>query len=927
MNTSIPTTHALIGRRHERAVLDGLLADVREGRSRVLALRGEPGVGKSALLQHVARQALGCTVVRAAGVESEMELAYAGLHQLCAPLLDGLDSLPGPQQNALRAAFGLSAGASPDRFMTGLAVLGLLSASARERPLVCLVDDAHWLDEASAETLAFVCRRLSVGPMGIVLAVRPDADRQQDDGIPELAVDHLSDRDARILLQSVMPGRLDDDVLRRFLSEADGNPLALLELPRGLTAEQLAGGFRMPEVRSLRGRIEQSYARRVAALPEATRRLLLIVAAEPRQDPVLLWRAATRVQVTVADAAPAVEAGLIDFGGEVRFRHPLVRSTIYRAASAQDRRLVHRALAESTDAEKDPDRRAWHLAHATTGLDDAVAAELERSAGRAQARGGLAAAAAFWERAAELSADPSLRTQRALAAARCKFQAGSPEKALRLLAVAESNGSEEPAASRAHLLRAQIAAATGHGQEVRLIDAGRRLETVDTELARETYRDAFYAALLDGRLAPGDAVVEVAQAVRTLATGDSTPVDRRHPTARLIEGLAAVVVDGYAAGAPILQQSVTTLRHARLSTDGEVGWLPLAVRVGIDTWDDGAWSELAAHAADTARDRGLLRLLPVVLNSGLALQLFSGELTTATGMSDEYLAVAAATERTAPPYGPLIIAAWRGADTETTTIGDGATADAVARGEGQWITARGWALAVLHNGRGRYDEALAAAQDGAARPNELGIASWSMVELVEAAARAGTPDRAHAAGDRLTEAALACGTDWALGTAARSRALLTDGHEAEAAYREAIERLGRTKIRWLLARTHLVYGEWLRREGRRVDARTQLTTAYEMLADMGSDAFAERARRELAATGATARRRSVETAVELTEQEAQIARLASEGHTNPQIAGQLYLSARTVEWHLRKVYAKLGITSRTEISGVLALRGPVPAGP
>jgi DNA-binding CsgD family transcriptional regulator len=410
-------------------------------------------------------------------------------------------------------------------------------------------------------------------------------------------------------------------------------------------------------------------------------------------------------------------------------------------------------------------------------------------------------------------------------------------------------------------------------------------------------------------------VVEVAEAVRAFTARTSTSADRPRPTAGLIEGLASVVVDGYAAGAPALRRSLAELRRETLDAEAATGWLALAVRLGIDTWDDDAWADLADRSVVLARDRGLLRVLPVVLNSALALKLFSGELAGARELADEYAAVAAATERTAPPYATLVIAAWRGRSDETVAIADGATAEATARGEGQWLTARAWTLAVLHNGHGRYDEALAAAQEGAARPHELGLASWSMVELVEAAARAGVPERARTAAARLEETATACGTDWALGTAARSRALLTDGPEAEAAYREAVERLGSTRVRWLLARTHLVYGEWLRREGRRVDAREQLTLAHDQLADMGADAFAERARRELAATGATARRRSVETAVELTEQEALIARLAADGHTNPQIAGRLFISARTVEWHLRKIYSKLGITSRKELRG------------
>lgn len=917
MSTSPNAVTALIGRGPECAELDDVLASVRAGTSRVLALRGEPGTGKTALLEYVGRQARDFTVVRATGVESEMELAYAGLHQLCAPLLDGLARLPVPQQDALGSAFGLTTGPPPDRFMIGLAMLGLMSEAVRERPLLLLVDDLQWLDDASAQALTFVRRRLGAEPVGIITTSRPVADSETDhDDVAELPLGGLSDRDARVLLQSVVPGRIDEDVLRRLLAEAGGNPLALLELPRGLSPEQLAGGYRMPEVRSLRGRIELSYARRIAALPDSTRRLLLVAAAEPRQDPVLVWRAATRLQIAVADAVPAVAEELIDFGGEVRFRHPLVRSTVYRTASSSDRRRVHRALAEATDPVQDSDRRAWHLAHATDGLDGAVADELARSAGRAQARGGMAAAAAFWERAVELTPDPRLRAERALAAARSKFHVGAQDPALRLLAVAEAGALDERSAAAAQLLRAQIAQAVGHGQEASLLDAARQLEPVDVELARETYRDAFYAAGTAGRLARHDGMLQVARAVRAseaLAANQAT--DR--PSELLLIGLAATLVDDPATGVPLLRRALDGVRAEPVLTDRATHWLPLAARVAHDTWDDESWEEITERMIDVARDRALLLMLRAALMSGMALQLFAGRLSRAQAMADECAVLVTATGDVMPPYGPLVLAAWRGQDHPLAELVEDIEREAAERHEGQWISACGWATAMLDNGQGRYDKALVAAERGSAHPEELGIATWSMVELVEAAARNGTPERAEAAMRRIDAIADASGTNWALGTAARSRALLTDAHGAEAHYRQAIDRLTRTPMRWFTARTHLVYGEWLRREGRRVDARAQLAVAHDMLAEMGADAFAERARRELAATGATVRRRSVETAIELTEQEAQVARLAADGHTNPQIAGRLFISPRTVEWHLRKVYSKLGIASRTELGRAL----------
>ncbi|MBD5788309.1 AAA family ATPase [Cellulosimicrobium terreum] len=911
------TTGSLIGREHECGVLDGLVQGLRAGHGAVLSIRGDAGVGKTELLRYLGERATGCLVVRATNVESEMELAYAGLHQLCMPLLGNLPTLPPPQRDALGAAFGLTDGGAPDRFMVGLAVLGLMSEAARERPLVCLVDDAHWLDHASAETLTFVARRLGADPVAIVSTSRPVRAGSVSWDLPHLDLVGLSDHDARTLVSATVPGRLDEDVLRQLLAEADGNPLALLELPRGLSPDELAGGFGMTGARALPSRIERSYERRIDELPEATRRLLLVVAAEPRQDPVLIWRAATRLGLTVAQAAPAVADDLVDFGGEVRFRHPLVRSTVYRTASAAERRAAHRALADATNPGLDPDRRAWHLAHATSGLDEDVAAQLDRSASRAQERGGFAAAAAFRQRAAALTPDPGRRAERALLAAYCTLQAGAPERALRLLPVVETGTVDESAQARAQLLRAQIASALGHGHESPLLSAARRLEPVDAELARETYRDAFYAALNGGRLAVGDEMTAVASAVRASPAVTSTPPDQRTSTILLLEGLATVVVDGYAAGAPLLQGAIRATRADTTTGDPQLRWLPLVARTSHVVWDDAAWEELSDRMIDVARDRGQLRMLPVGLQSGVALQLFCGRLARAQTMAGEWSVVVSATGNPGAPYGSMLVSAWRGRADEMAAVLAEVEPDVEARREGQWIASSSWAGAMLANGLGRYDEALVAAQRGSARLEDVGLASWSMVELVEAASHAGVPERAHAAMDRLAGITEACGTDWALGTAARSRALLSKGPTAEAAYREAIDRLSRTRVRWFTARTHLVYGEWLRRENRRVDAREQLGIAHDMLSEMGADAFAERARRELAATGATARRRTVQSAVELTEQEAQIARLAVEGRTNPEIAGQLFISARTVEWHLRKVYSKLGITSRKELGGVL----------
>ncbi|MGH1565169.1 helix-turn-helix transcriptional regulator [Mumia sp. DW29H23] len=906
---------ALVGRQHECRALDEVVAEVHQGRARVVVLRGEPGVGKTALLRYLADHAHGCTVLRASGVESEMELAYAGLHQLLAPLLGLVDRLPEPQRDALRVVFGLNGTGAPDPFLVGVAVLGLLSESSAQRSLVCVVDDAHWLDRASAEVLAFVGRRLAAIPVGLAFTARPEDEGDLLRGLPEIPVTGLSDREARMLLQSVVHGPLDEGILRRLLAEADGNPLAILELPRGLAPGDLAGGFGMLGVGGLPSRIELSYQRRLEPLTAATRRLLLIVAAEPRQDAVLIWRAAAHLGLGPDDAVPAVNEGLVDFGGEVRFSHPLVRSTVYRTASPEERRAVHRALAETTSHELEPDRHAWHLAQATAGLDESVAVELVRSAGRALARGGLAAAAAFRERAAALTPDPARRAQRALRAAQARFQSGAPDRALQLLPIVEENDAEAMLAAEVYLLRAQIAAALGNQHAESLLSAARRLEPLDRTLTSETYRDAFEAALIRGRVARRDGVIDVANAVRAALPGSSVP----DPTTGLLNGFARTVVDGYRSGAPLLRESLAALAATDLSTEEMVRWLPLATRMSHDVWDEGRWRDLSGRMISIARESGRLRMLPVGLLSRSALELFTGNLPAARDAARECAAVVAATNHPSPPYWDLVIAGWCGNEQRVVRLIADAAADATAYGDGQWLTACAWTTAVMHNGLGGYSEALLAAEDGSAHPEELGLASWSAVELVEAAARAGLPERGREALRRITDAADACRTDWALGIAARSRALLADGAEAEADYREAIERLGRTPLRFFLARAHLVYGEWLRRENRRLDAREQLKVAHEMLAEMGADGFAGRARRELAATGATARRRSVETMTDLTEQESQVARLAAQGHTNPEIAGQLFISPRTVEWHLRKVYSKLGISSRKEVQRALVM--------
>lgn len=901
----------LRGRANACAQLDELVSAIRRGESRSLVLRGEAGIGKTALLEYLITSASDVTVVRAAGVESDMELAFASLHQLCGPLLNRLSKLPVPQRQAMEIVFGLSGGAAPDRFLVGLAVLSLFAAVAENRPLLCVVDDAQWLDQASALTLAFVARRLLAEPVGVVFAAREPGEELR--GMPELEVLGVGDRDARALLTSAVGITLDERVRDRIVAETRGNPLALLELPRGLTALQLAGGFGLLDVEALRGRIEESFVRRLELLTDEARRLLLVAAAEPVGDPLLLWRAAERLGIGQAAAQSAEWEGLLEIGEWVTFRHPLVRSAMYRSAAVQDRRAVHLALADATDRESGPDRRAWHLAAAATGPDEQVALELERSAGRAQARGGLAAAAAFLRRAVTLTKDPGRRADRALAAAEASLQAGAFDAALALLATAEVGPLNDSQSARVDLLRAHVAFAAGHWREapVLLLQAARRLETFDLDLARETYLTAWGAAGLAGDdLATQDVLFEICHAARALPSTEGA----QRPLDLLLDGLALLITDGTAAAMPTLRRAVSAV--AEMSVEGVLRWGWVAVGASAAVWNDVSMNEIVVRQVQIVRDAGALATLPIHLTYVGHVTAWLGDLAGAASFVAEGDSVAAATGSRFPPYTLLRLCALQGREAEASA----AITSAIKSfgGEGMTATRSRWAAAVLYNGLGRYEEAAAAAQQATSLGVDFWIFLWVLPELVEAAVRAGKPQLAREALERLAAATDPCGTDFGLGMSARCRALLSEGADADRLYREAIERLARTLLRPELARAHLLYGEWLRRENRRLDAREQLRTAHGMLVAIGMEAFAERARRELAALGEKVRKRSISTRADLTAQERQIARLARDGLSNPEIGARLFLSSRTVEWHLRNVYTKLDIRTRRGLVNALA---------
>ena len=918
----------LLDRKAERAALDHLLAAVRTGESAALVLRGEAGIGKTALLDYLEARASGCRIGRAAGVEAEQELAFAALHQICAPMLDRLDRLPGPQRTALSTAFGLSAGNPPDRFMVGLGFLGLLADHARDQPVVCLVDDAQWLDSASAQVLGFAARRIGAESLAMIFAARGhpgDNDLADLAGLPALFVTGLPDDEARQLLAaSAHTGPIDDRVLDRLIAESYGNPLALLELPRGFTPAELAGGFGLLSAATLPRRIEESYRRQLSGLSPSARQVLLVAAAEPTGDPVLVWRAVDRLGIDAdgSVAAALTDAGFVEFDAGVRFRHPLLRSAVYRAATGAQRQDVHAALAEAIDQATDPDRRAWQRALSAGGVAEGVAAELESRAGDARARGGPAAAAAFLERAAELSPDPVRRGQRFLAAAQAKHEAGLPHAGLRLVAMADAGPLDELSRARADLLRAHIAFAVNRGRETPglLLKAAERLLPLDSALARTTYLEAMRAAWYAGDRAAGATMRDIAEAAALVPAAAPSP----RPADLLLRGLATRYTEGFAAAAPMLRSALRAFLSPQVSLAETLRWSWFACSTAVDLCDDAAAEVLTSGFLRSAREAGAMATLPLALIERIVVRILAGDLAEARGLVEELDNVAQGTGVRWPAYTAQLLSAWAGEEARTAELVAASTADADRRGEGLGSITSGWAWAVLCNGLGRFDDAFQAARRATAPAREMGILTWApLTELIVAAAHTGRAEAGAAALRRLTLITQACGTDWALGLEAYCRALLSDDRRAEDLYRSAVERLTRTRMRSQLARAHLSFGEWLWRAGRHDEAREQLRIAFEMCTATGLDGFAALAAGRL---GAPARKRPDEPSSELTAQETQIVRLARDGLSNVEIAARLFISPRTVEWHLSKIFSKLGINSRRQLRRP-GIPGPAPARP
>ncbi|MWB97836.1 helix-turn-helix transcriptional regulator [Agromyces seonyuensis] len=934
----VPREHGpgLIGRRREQERLDRLIASVRGGESRALVIRAEAGLGKTLLLDHLAAQARGCRVLRVVGVESEMELAHAGLQQLCAPIVDGIDALPEPQSLALGVALGLRTGPAPDRFLLGLAVLGLLSHAAEAQPLLCLVDDAQWLDQASSQVLTFAARRLVAESVGLVFAVREPVD-ERFAAIEDLVVRPLDDDAARTLLGSVLSGPIDPAVRDRIIAEAHGNPLALVELHRGV------GEFGPPAIgrTGMGAKLEDAFRRRIERLSPETRRMLLIAALEPVGDPALVLAAGAEFDLDDSAIVPAIEAELLELGGRLRFRHPMARSAVLAAESAADRRAAHRAIAEATDPDRDPDRRAWHLAESTIGFDEEIAAELVHSADRARLRGGMVAAARFHARGAELTPDRRLRSRRTLMAAEDTLRAGAANEALRLLDRIEPGLLDAHQRARAELVRGHAQFYTRGTDSVGiLLEAARSLESYDGHAAVATYSDALIRALLAGST-DRDAGIE--QVAAGILAADPSDLDARSGAAfEALRGLAILIRDGYAAAAPTLRAALAALRSpAAVAGSGRrtdprrglgadvsegiraMSWMPLTCLVARVLLDDAVLEECSREFVDACLADGVLSRLAMATAEYYPVLLMSGRIAEAEGLHERVRDVMSATDVPAHPDRGGWFAAYRGDDEAARRSSEAVHARVAARRERQWLLADAVVAGVLHNSQARYAEALAATTTVDGHPFDLGMAGWVLPEQVEAAVRSGDPELGRAAAERLDEIAAASGTDLAVGLAARSAALLADDADAEALYLAAIDALARTRIGTAQARAHLLYGEWLRRQNRRVEARESLRLAHERFVADGAHAFAERAARELSATGEIVHRSAVGPVDELTAQERQIARLAAGGATNPEIGAQLFLSPRTVEWHLRKVFGKLAVTSRRQLAA--ALRDPAAA--
>jgi DNA-binding CsgD family transcriptional regulator len=902
----------MFGRVAEREALDLLLEGARRGQGGAVVLRGEPGIGTTALLEYARASADGMQLLNAPGVEAEQALAYGNLHRLLEPVLGGATELSQRRQDSLSSTFGGNGHVTLDGFSAADAALALLTRTAAARPVLCIVDDAEWLDASSDQALAFIARRISAEPIAMAFAAREAAEPQlRLQGLPELAVTGLSDEDSRSLL-SATTGDISKGVMDSLLTATRGNPLALAGVVAALSGPQLSGVLELPDPLPLGERIEAAFIRRIRRLPEGTQRLLLLIATERVGDEDLIWRVAEELGIGPEDAGPAEAEGLLAPGSHPELRHPFVGFTVYSTAPISERRRIHRALAAALEESPDPDRRAWHLAAATSGLDEAVAAQLEETAERARHRSGYEAMAAALERAAQLSPDPSRRSDRLLSAAWAELVAGNPGRAAALLDDARTGQPDERRAAKVKTLGAALDMARGEDSQVStaLLQAAQALEPLDVALARDTHLVAFEAALYAHHLGP----LGTLGAARAARRAPRIPDSKMRAADFLLDGYGALFTEGRAAGIPSLRRAIDILLER-----GGLRWLGLACLGCWELWDEAAMQALAQRRVRLARHDRALTVLPNGLSQLGAYEVIVGRFDAAEARFDESRRAFAWTGNPgvigSTDPGGMMLAVWRGQERRARAVAEACKREATARGQGAFVNLADCHLAVLELSFGNYDAALTAAR-AAREDNPLWSGNRALPELIEAAARTRSLDEGEAAAEELAETANASGTHWGLGMLARSRALLAPDAEADGFYRVAIDHLKRCRATPDLARAHLIYGEWLRRRRRRLDAREQLKIAHQMFASMGARAFAERAQREVLATGERARPAAA-TMAALTPRETKIAELVSRGGTNAEIAAQLFVSPRTIEYHLHKIFRKLGISSRTQLTASL----------
>ena len=920
------SSSVLIGRSAEQAALGRLVDSLAHGLSAALVLRGDAGVGKTALLAQLPHIAPDVDFTWLSGVESETSLGFAGLHRLLIPHLHRMQEVPPVQRSALASALGLTEAKPTNVFLVGQAVLTMLADAAQARPLVCVIDDAQWLDQESVEVLAFVARRLFAEQLGVVFSVREPPRNQQFEGIAELSISGLETEEAAAMLATITSQRVDPKVAEHVAQMVAGNPMAVGEVGRQLADARLTPDLLLNGPLPLGRRLEEHFRTQVQDLPASCRAVLLLAATHTSTDTAVLRRAAALDGLDLEAAAPAQTNSLIERGADIRFRHPLIRAAVYAAASPAERRHAHKTLAAVIDKTTDRDQHAWHLAAATLLPNENVAAELEGCAVIARSRGGYSDEASFLARAAALSPDSSRAASRYLDSATAALNSGAPHRATELLNLATPHLREPFARVHAQLIHVDIIINSGLEPYTALtskrLEAARALITSDSALARQTLLEAIRSGILCGSYSSDTTLEQLGRTALDLwpALDGAHSVDDF-----LLQGLATAITDRFTEAAPALRRAVGMLDQIVSGTELESSTrlmifdtrVYLGHYAAICIFDDRRLIRLLRDAVDSQRERGILHSLVIGLHILAIHESVMGNISSAVAHKEEAHAVAKALGYTGQRMSATLpnaqLLAWQGRDHEVLEVTTSMFAFAGYLQVGELKRAARHALIVMHIGRGDYEQAFATGMQGLA-DNYTHLEVESLPSIIEAALRTGRQDVADDVLSKLRTIALASGTNWALGLLTRCSALAAAHKiEAEALYRESIAYLDETIVLTDQARAHLAYGEWLRRQQRYIEARTELRIAYDMFFSMGAPAFAERARVELAAAGAKIKKAKIGTLSTLTPQETQVVELAATGATNQEIATRLFLSTHTVAYHLTKAFRKLGVSSRREL--------------